>query len=290
MPFEHVAILSSCGPDSLPFIATVHEHQPWRLLLRVVPGEVRRPTRPRAWTLSRLVQAVERRTFYKFYYPHLDQQIGRQFTPVNLDQLKIEVVDVPHHLVNTPETAERLKERGIELLVVHAAPILKPVLFEAPKWGAINVHYGIAPWFRGENTLFWALYQRAHGQLGVTIHRVNAGIDAGPPVCQGFPALEPLDDEVSLFAKSLRLAADLVPELLRTWDPSQPLPVSVGGGRNFNLRDRRVWHDLEWEFRRRLGERLPPLAERRVFFGAHTSLSATLGGHVTPAGTPVLAS
>ena len=38
--------------------------------------------------------------------------------------------------------------------------------------------------------------------IGVTVHRIDAGIDTGPIVAHGLPALEPDDCEATVIAKA----------------------------------------------------------------------------------------
>lgn len=58
---------------------------------------------------------------------------------------------------------------------------------------AVNVHLGVCPFYRGSACNFWALYDRRPDYLGATIHRLAAGLDAGPILFHAFLAPAPMD-------------------------------------------------------------------------------------------------
>ncbi|MGH2536986.1 MAG: formyltransferase family protein [Candidatus Promineifilaceae bacterium] len=79
--------------------------------------------------------------------------------------------------------AEVLRLRP-DLGLIYGSPILRPELFELPRQGTLGIHHGALPKYRGKKTTFWALYQ-GEERAGVTIQRVNAGLDTGQIVMEG---------------------------------------------------------------------------------------------------------
>lgn len=71
-----------------------------------------------------------------------------------------------------------------DLGLIYGSPILKPVLFEIPRLGTLGIHHGKVPEYRGKKTMFWAMYN-GEPTAGVTIQKVNAGLDTGQIVLQG---------------------------------------------------------------------------------------------------------
>lgn len=53
--------------------------------------------------------------------------------------------------------------------------------------GAVNLHMGISPHYRGSSTNFWALYDGRPELVGATIHRLTRGLDSGPILMHVFP-------------------------------------------------------------------------------------------------------
>jgi methionyl-tRNA formyltransferase len=182
--------------------------------------------------------------------------------------------DVPMFVVgsralHTVQALSMFHALAPDILIVSHAPLLKPPLFQLPRIAALNIHWGIAPQYRGEHTLFWPLYFGDYVRVGVTIHRIDAGIDTGPILAQGFPSLGADDDEVRVLARCARVAADLMGDVLDAAAQGDPLVGcrSAVMGRQFRGRDRTFLHDVGyWARRRLLGQRPPEIAARRALF------------------------
>jgi methionyl-tRNA formyltransferase len=80
--------------------------------------------------------------------------------------------------------AERLAEIAPDLIVVASFPrILGKAIRSTARLGAINAHLSLLPRHRGPDPLFWTYF---HGDetTGVTIHRIDDGVDTGPILAQ----------------------------------------------------------------------------------------------------------
>jgi folate-dependent phosphoribosylglycinamide formyltransferase PurN len=86
--------------------------------------------------------------------------------------------------LHAPEVLQRIRDLKPDLGLIYGSPILKPELFEIPRLGTLGIHHGRLPTYRGKKTTFWALYHD-EPTAGVTIQRVNAGIDTGEVVVEG---------------------------------------------------------------------------------------------------------
>ncbi len=86
--------------------------------------------------------------------------------------------------IHDPLVLERVRSLEPDLGLVYGSPILKPKLFEIPTLGTLGIHHGKLPQYRGNKTMFWAMY---HGETtaGVTIQKINAGLDTGSIVKEG---------------------------------------------------------------------------------------------------------
>ncbi len=168
--------------------------------------------------------------------------------------------------VNEMAMVSLLQSLQPDVLLVVGGPVLKPHIFGIPRLATINVHFGIAPYYRGEHTLFWPLYYRDYSNLGVTIHLIDRGIDTGNILAQEFLQVTGDDTPATLEAKAAQAGADLVNELLRQGDfTAHRQPALQTRGRQFNFSSRRVWHDLLYYARRRwLAERPQETSASRV--------------------------
>ncbi len=86
--------------------------------------------------------------------------------------------------VHAETVLTRVRALEPDLGVIYGGPILRPELFQIPRLGTLGIHHGRLPAYRGKKTTFWELY---HGEevAGVTIQRLDAGLDTGDIVRQG---------------------------------------------------------------------------------------------------------
>ena len=83
-----------------------------------------------------------------------------------------------------------------------------------PKYGCINVHASLLPKYRGAAPIQWAVIN-GERVSGVTIMRMDAGIDTGDMIEKAEVELSPQETGGSLFDKLEKLGADL---LIRTME------------------------------------------------------------------------
>jgi methionyl-tRNA formyltransferase len=86
--------------------------------------------------------------------------------------------------IHAEEVLEAVCALKPDLGLIYGSPILKPELFEIPALGTLGIHHGKVPEYRGKKTTFWAMYN-GEETAGVTIQKVNAGLDTGQIVKEG---------------------------------------------------------------------------------------------------------
>lgn len=114
----------------------------------------------------------------------------------------------------SPEVLQNLRALGLDALVVVAyGLILPPAALETPKLGCINIHASLLPRWRGA-----APVQRAvlagDSKTGVTIMRMDAGLDTGPMLATREIDIGADDTADTLHHRLARLGADLIGETL----------------------------------------------------------------------------
>jgi methionyl-tRNA formyltransferase len=250
----NVVFLSECDPFNVHLIRAVQERWPVATVVRVVtaPGREDRLKKLRRAPVRTLKHFAANRLFYN----RLRRRIARQgsyhlfgsATPPKLDHCP--VVDVLSRDVNAPPTLELLRSLAPDVLVTSWAPLLAPEIYQTARLAALNVHWGIAPAYRGQDSTFWAMYLGDYPNLGVTIHHLDEGIDTGPVLAHGFPALAPGETEASLLAKNAQVAAELLLEVLDAAGRRPRGRSLAGPGRLFRSYDRSIGHDARFWFRR----------------------------------------
>lgn len=86
--------------------------------------------------------------------------------------------------VNDQDCAAALRQLAPALVVVNGTRIVAPSTLRALPGPFINTHVGITPRYRGVHGGYWALAQADETNFGVTVHRVDEGIDTGSVMCQ----------------------------------------------------------------------------------------------------------
>jgi folate-dependent phosphoribosylglycinamide formyltransferase PurN len=116
--------------------------------------------------------------------------VGRYIThPRSEIRLRKQTAGTADRIAFEPDihaAAVRVRVRDLEpdLGLIYGGPIMRPELFEIPPLGTLGIHHGKVPEYRGKKTTFWAMYND-ESAVGVTIQRVNAGIDTGEVVKTG---------------------------------------------------------------------------------------------------------
>jgi len=87
-------------------------------------------------------------------------------------------------------------------VVVAYGQILRPEVLELPPHGSINIHASLLPELRGAAPVHWAI-MRGHEETGVTIMRMEEGLDSGPVL---FQVPEPIRADESMSELAMRLS------------------------------------------------------------------------------------
>ena len=92
--------------------------------------------------------------------------------------------------LHAPECVAHMRALRPDLGIVFACYLLRRSLFAIPRLGTLNLHLGKAPEFRGSSPGFYELLAGVP-EVGVTVHRVDDGLDSGPILLQRTFPLDP---------------------------------------------------------------------------------------------------
>lgn len=120
--------------------------------------------------------------------------------------------------------ADWLERQRVDLLLnVHSLHVLPREVVEAPRIGALNLHPGPLPELAGLNAPSWAIFMR-RPEHGVTLHWMDAAIDAGPVAYEERFALTGQERAFQLAARCAELGVGLIARLLDDLEAGRPLP------------------------------------------------------------------
>lgn len=86
--------------------------------------------------------------------------------------------------MSAPETINLFSQYQPDIMSVACFSLYIPrTILDIPRLGCLNVHPSLLPANRGPDPLFWTFHE-GHHETGVTIHRMDEGMDTGPIVAQ----------------------------------------------------------------------------------------------------------
>jgi methionyl-tRNA formyltransferase len=100
------------------------------------------------------------------------------------------------------------------LITVAYGHILKEEILNHPKFGVINLHYSLLPAYRGAAPVQWAILN-GEKLTGVSVFKLDAGMDTGPIYLQKEQVIAPDDSTVDLITKLNDLGVKSIGETLR---------------------------------------------------------------------------
>jgi folate-dependent phosphoribosylglycinamide formyltransferase PurN len=180
-----IVVVTGGGPLCLPILHRLLALPAVQVRGIVYDTETVQPRRGRMAALRRLLKyegvrgtvrhaAARLRARPAAAAPHGDDERGALRALARDHGFRLEIVDD----LNAAHARQLVRELGAQLGVVIGTRILTPAVFTIPPLGMINIHQGKIPFYRGGACAFWALYDGAT-ELGVTVHKVVAAVDAG---------------------------------------------------------------------------------------------------------------
>jgi folate-dependent phosphoribosylglycinamide formyltransferase PurN len=129
---------------------------------------------------------------------------GDQWIRTHPDIPTIAVTDI-----NSVECQERLSAEQPDLLLDHGTSIVKGhILDTAPL--ALNLHWGLSPYYRGVRCTEWALLNWDPYNIGVTIHKLAKRIDGGDILAQQRATVSKEDNVGSINMQLTKLGTNLI--------------------------------------------------------------------------------
>ena len=123
-----------------------------------------------------------------------------------------------------PAVQEQLILTEVDAWVVAAYGLILPApVLDAPRFGCLNVHASLLPRWRGAAPIQRAI-MAGDRETGISIMRMDPGLDTGPVLLQRATAITPEDTGGTLHDRLARLGAELIVEALGRLATIAPLP------------------------------------------------------------------
>ena len=150
-------------------------------MLGVARREVRRHG------LLRFLDVLAFRAFARLRLARTDREWTNDAIAWLRRRYPVDLAAIPRCIVGNPNDASaRAFIAGLQpdLIVARCKFILKPEVFSLARAGAFALHPGICPEYRNAHGCFWALVNRDLDRVGMTLLRIDRGIDTGPALLQ----------------------------------------------------------------------------------------------------------
>jgi methionyl-tRNA formyltransferase len=138
------------------------------------------------------------------------RQLKMQPSPVKELALNRNLPLLQPERARNQEFLDQLAQIRPDLIVVVAyGQILSQQLLDLPRFGCLNVHTSLLPKYRGAAPIQWAIVN-GEAETGVTIMKMDAGLDTGPILSQASTRIESQDTAETLHRRLAVMGAELV--------------------------------------------------------------------------------
>ena len=164
-----------CSFSQLAGLVILRE-RPQRLWRRI-----RREIKRVGW--ARFADVLAFRIYYRLFIGQADrlweqasvESFSKRFAPIPRD-----VPVLYTHSPNAPEAEAFIRDAQPDMMIARCKAILKESVFSIPRKGTFVMHPGVCPEYRNAHGCFWALAQKDYSKVGMTLLRVDRGVDTGP--------------------------------------------------------------------------------------------------------------
>ena len=137
-----------------------------------------------------------------------------QATPVEQEARRLGIPVLTPSTLKTPESLQEFTAHNADAAVVVAYGMILPkAILDAPKGGCFNLHASLLPRWRGAAPIARAV-EAGDATSGITVMKMDAGLDTGPVVAQRAVALDARETAGSLHDKLAALGAAMIVEAL----------------------------------------------------------------------------
>ncbi len=123
---------------------------------------------------------------FRFYDRLINGRKDHEWEEATMARLEEEYPDLPAdvprlftHSPNSKEAEEFIRESQCDIMVARCKTILAERIFTLPKSATLVMHPGVCPEYRNAYGCFWALACDDVEKVGMTLLKVDAGVDTG---------------------------------------------------------------------------------------------------------------
>jgi methionyl-tRNA formyltransferase len=152
------------------------------------------------------------------------RELKLQFSPVKILAEKLKLPVLQPAKARDEKFISELRGLKPDLIVVVAyGQILPQAILDLPKFGCVNLHTSLLPKYRGASPIQSAILN-GETETGVTIMKMDAGLDTGEIISQARTPVLPEDNSQTLHDRLAQLGAELLVETIPDYVAGKILP------------------------------------------------------------------
>lgn len=169
-----------------------------------------------------------------------------QPTPVKAAALELGLPVLQPKRARDPEFIDHVRSLAPDLMVVVAyGQILPQALLDVPMYGCLNVHTSLLPRHRGAAPIQWAILS-GDQETGVTIMKMDAGLDTGPILTMRRTQIFPEDNSQTLHDRLAIIGAELLVEIIPAYVRGEIVPQPQPDGATYARKIEKADGLIDW--------------------------------------------
>jgi len=180
----------------------------------------------------RMLDVLAFRVFHRITSARAD----RRWIDEQLDRLRRRYPAMPpaRELVtaspNSADAARFIQDARPDIVIARCKTMLKESVFSIPRHGTFVMHPGICPDYRNAHGCFWAMASGDYQNVGMTLLRIDRGVDTGPVFGHFRIPADPSDSHVLVEHRAVLEHLDAVAQVLQN--------VAAGCAQSIDTSDR----------------------------------------------------
>jgi formyl transferase-like protein len=141
----------------------------------------------------------------------------------------------PERMVASPNAADSeafIRECAPDLVIARCKTLLKEQVFSIPRLGTFVMHPGICPEYRNAHGCFWARATGDAANVGMTLLRIDRGVDTGPVFGYFRVAPDPDESHVVTQHRVVLDHLDAIRNKLLEIESGSAVPIDTAGRRS----------------------------------------------------------
>jgi len=140
--------------------------------------------------------------------------------------------NAPEVIVSSPNAAEAqqfIASQQPDLVIARCKTLLAERIFSIPRLGTFVMHPGICPEYRNAHGCFWAMATGDQANVGMTLLRIDKGVDTGPVFGYFRVDADPADSHVLTQHRAVHDHLDAIRDRLLEIEAGTARPIDTTG-------------------------------------------------------------